>query len=285
MPSGVWKTVQLILEDLCQNGTVEKGIEIYFQSHGMETMSTNDIQNFRIQSLSIYLWALVNSPLIVKTGGDQKYPKPIYVGFENAAKHNDNIIKTTGCNRVKDPPANEQDMHPCESGVLTMMDMIQTALPPIYQHTSFVKARYRNKETCLRTRIRVAKFIRTMYIEHMMLHNSNEVNYFQNMENGIGESALHESRPANYRFITHLVAQIDSNTSPTSIHNYLRLEKIPEDLHLDIHKIDELMSTTELQSHKWFENAIELKKLSKLFGECKQPNDSLASHQDLNQLT
>mgnify|MGYP000085334791 FL=1 len=29
----------------------------------------------------------------------------------------------------------------------------------------------------------------------------------------------------------------------------------------------------------------QLKKLSKLFGECKQPNDSLASHQDLNQLT
>ena len=206
MPSGLWKTVQLILEDLCQNGKVEKGIEIYSQSHGMETMSSNDIENFRIQSLSIYLWALVHSQLILKTMRDEITPEPIYVGFENATKHNENIIKTTGCHRAKDPPTNDQDMHPCESGVLTMMDLIQTALPPIYQHTSFVKARYRNYETCLCTRLRVAKFIRFMYIQHMMLHNSIAVPIFQNMENTIYESALHESIPCKFRIITDLVA-------------------------------------------------------------------------------
>ena len=46
MPSGLCKTVQLILEDLSQNDKVETGIEIYSQSHSNETMTGNDIDNF-----------------------------------------------------------------------------------------------------------------------------------------------------------------------------------------------------------------------------------------------
>ena len=46
MTSGLWKTVQLILEDLFQNDKVETGIEIYSQSHILETMTGNDIDHF-----------------------------------------------------------------------------------------------------------------------------------------------------------------------------------------------------------------------------------------------
>jgi len=280
MLSGLWKTVQLILEDLFQNDKVETGIEIYSQSHSLETMTGNDIENFRIQTLSIYLWALTNSKLMLKTTRDKINPEAIYVGLETASKHNEVIIKTTGCHRAKDTPTNDQCLHPCESGVLTIMDFIQTALPPIYKHTSFVKDEYRNYETCLRTRLKVAKFIRFMYVQHMMLHNSLSIPTFQNIEKSIYISALHESLPGKFRIITDLVAAIDPNTS-TTIHTNDRMEKIPEDLKLDIHTIDDLMSTNELQSHHWFENSNELKRLSKFVRAKAHPDKFASSNEDI----
>ena len=68
---------------------METGIEIYSQSHILETMTDNDIDHFRIQTLSIYLWALINSELMIKTTRDTVDPGDIYVGMNNASQIND----------------------------------------------------------------------------------------------------------------------------------------------------------------------------------------------------
>ena len=46
MPIGLWKTVQLILDNLLQNEDVETGMEIYSQFHSSESMSGKDIDSF-----------------------------------------------------------------------------------------------------------------------------------------------------------------------------------------------------------------------------------------------
>tara|TARA_R110001599_G_scaffold309362_1_gene516336 strand:+ start:699 stop:1151 length:453 start_codon:yes stop_codon:yes gene_type:complete len=81
-----------------------------------------------------------------------------------------------------------------------------------------------------------------------------------------------------------------TNTFPIlKMHIASRYLNIPVSEFLNIYEININMKTQE-QLNQSFQilqsNAKhQLKKLSKLFGECKQPNDSLASHQDLNQLT
>ena len=67
MPSGLWKTVQLILDDLLQNEDVETGMEIYSQFHSREITNGKDTDSFQIQALSIYLWALTRSELMMNT--------------------------------------------------------------------------------------------------------------------------------------------------------------------------------------------------------------------------
>ena len=150
---------------------------------------------------------------MLKTTHDKVNPEAIYVGLKTVSKHNEVIMKTTGYHRAKDTPKTDQSLHPCESGVLTIMDFIQTALPPIYKHTSFVKDEYRNYDTCLRTHLKLAKFIRFMHVQHMMLHHSQSIPTFQKIEKSIYDSALHESIPCKFRIITGLVAAIDPKSS------------------------------------------------------------------------
>ena len=107
-------------------------------------MNGNDIDSFRIQALSIYLWALTNSELMIKTTLGAIIPEAIYVGSKDVSTHNEVIMKTAGYHMAEDTPEIDQSLDPCESGILTSMNFIQTALPPIYKPTSFVKNELRN---------------------------------------------------------------------------------------------------------------------------------------------
>ena len=59
LPSKIWKTVQVIFEDMYDFND----IEIYSQCHPMKVMSQKDLAYFRVQVMSIYLWARINIPL------------------------------------------------------------------------------------------------------------------------------------------------------------------------------------------------------------------------------
>ena len=225
-------------------------------------MNGNDIDSFRIQALSIYLWALTHSELIIKTTLDAVNPEAIYVGSKDASTHNEVIMKTTGCHEAKGTPEIDQSLHPCESGVLTIMYFIQTALPPMYKPTSFVKDELCNWETCLWTRLKVASFIRYMYSQNMQLHNPQCILAFQKLESNIFNYPLHESSPAKFQIITALFDTIDYNAL-TNIHINDHYTKSPEAYDMCIHDIGHLVNESELIDYPWFENSNELERVFK----------------------
>ena len=75
MPSRTWKTVPVLFGDMWKKNE----IQIYSQCHTGEEMSSQDLDFFRVQVLSIYLWARIHIPL---SHTSHKYEKPtedIYV--------------------------------------------------------------------------------------------------------------------------------------------------------------------------------------------------------------
>jgi len=77
-------------------------MEIFSQIHSSEYMTGKDVDFFQIQALSIYLWALTHSELMIKSSLDVVHPEAIYVGTNNARTHNEVIMKTTGCHQAND---------------------------------------------------------------------------------------------------------------------------------------------------------------------------------------